>query len=72
MVVFYYDTKSFPDYGKLSGKNLITLRLVQELKRTTKKSPMDFVFGLFFFASIQFLHQPQGHEYFCKKLAVSG
>lgn len=40
----FYDTKSFPDYGKLSGKNIDDLeagaRIVVD---ETKKSPMDFV-----------------------------
>ena len=40
----FYDTKSFPDYGKLSGKNIDDLEAGARIEvDTTKKSPMDFV-----------------------------
>ena len=40
----FYDTKSFPDYGKLSGKNIDYLEAGARIEvDTTKKSPMDFV-----------------------------
>lgn len=40
----FYDTKSFPDYGKLSGKNIDDLEAGARIAvDETKKSPMDFV-----------------------------
>ena len=40
----FYDTKSFADYGKLSGKNIDDLEAGARIEvDTTKKSPMDFV-----------------------------
>ena len=40
----YYDTKSFKDYGKLSGKNIDDLEAGARIEvDKVKKSPMDFV-----------------------------
>lgn len=40
----FYDTKSFADYGKLSGKNIDDLEAGARIAvDETKKSPMDFV-----------------------------
>ena len=40
----FYDTKSFPGYGKLSGKNIDDLEAGARIAvDETKKSPMDFV-----------------------------
>lgn len=40
----FYDTKSFKDYGKLSGKNIDDLEAGARIEvDSTKKSPMDFV-----------------------------
>ncbi len=40
----FYDTKSFPDYGKLSGKNIDDLEAGARIAvDETKKNPMDFV-----------------------------
>lgn len=40
----FYDTKSFTDYGKLSGKNIDDLEAGARIAvDETKKSPMDFV-----------------------------
>lgn len=40
----YFDTKSFKDYGKLSGKNIDDLEAGARIEiDTDKKSPMDFV-----------------------------
>lgn len=40
----FYDTKSFPDYGKLSGKNIDDLEAGARIAvDENKKNPMDFV-----------------------------
>jgi cysteinyl-tRNA synthetase len=40
----FYDTKSFADYGKLSGKNIDDLEAGARIEvDNTKKNPMDFV-----------------------------
>ncbi len=40
----FYDTKSFPDYGKLSGKNIEDLEAGARIAvDENKKNPMDFV-----------------------------